>query len=140
MVSSLQIYTSYLSSENIERIVSNNLLPVFILRYIRNIKCVSGWYGTPLHVPELSPSNELFWEYRDGKIDQKEYTKKFLIEICEVNFHKLIKKFEFLADSCSADGVVLCAIGNKETSHRTIVSDILWRTGYLIYKPTELYV
>lgn len=140
MVSNLQIYTSFLSSENIERIVSNNLLPVFILRYIGNIECVSDWYGTPLHIPELSPSNELFWDYRDGKIDHKTYIKKFLIEICEVNFHKLIKKFEYLTESCQADGIVLCAIGNKETSHRTIVSDILWRTGYLIYKPTELYV
>lgn len=100
MVSNLQIYTSFLSSENIERIVSNNLLPVFILRYIGNIECVSDWYGTPLHIPELSPSNELFWDYRDGKIDHKTYIKKFLIEICEINFHKLIKKFEYLTESC----------------------------------------
>lgn len=90
MVSNLKIYTSYLSSENIERIVSYNLLPVFILRYIGNISCVSDWYGSPLHIPELSPSNELFWDYRDGKIDYNTFAKKFLIEICEVNFYKLI--------------------------------------------------
>ena len=135
----LKIYTSYISRESIEQIKNKNLLPIFILRSIGKIDYIEPWTDTPLHFRELSPSKELFWSFRDKEIDFETFQKKFLIELCELDFQDIITRLDSLNKTCGSNGVVLCGIGkNPEFSHRILVADILWRTGYLLQEPEEL--
>jgi len=136
MLSNLKIYTSYIDEENIKRITSQNLLPVFIIRSLGKINYLQQWAGSALHLIELSPSKELFWDFRDNRIDNQTFQKRFLIEKCLLDFQAIIEKLENLKNTCGADGIVLCGLG--DITHRSLVSDILWRTGYLTEKPYEL--
>ena len=139
MKSRLEIYTSFIGVDNIERIKSKNLLPIFIIRSMGRLEFIERWAGTPLHFRELAPSKELFREYKMGLMDNETFFKKFIIELSEVDFQNVILRLENLVESSGADGVVLCGMGeDPEKSHRSIVSDILWRTGYLVYEPEEL--
>lgn len=139
MKSKLEIFTSYIDSPNIERIKQKNLLPIFIIRSMGRLDYIEKWAGTPLHFRELSPSKELFKEYRESVIDQETFFKRFVIELSDVDFQSVILRLENLVESSGADGIVLCGLGeDPNNSHRSIVSDILWRTGYLEFKPSEL--
>jgi hypothetical protein len=42
-----------------------------------------------------------------------------------------------LVKTCGANGIVLLGIGDN-TLHRSIVADLLWRTGLLEEEPIEL--
>lgn len=135
----LKIYTSFITENNIKKIVSLNYLPIFIVRSIGKIKYADKWKGTILHFKELSPESELYWEFRDGKIDYETYYKKFLIQISSLDLQDILSKLECLVDMCNASGIVLCGMGkDPEQSHRLMVSDILWRVGKLTMKPEEL--
>jgi len=139
MKTNLKIYTSFINRENIEKIVERELLPIFIVRSIGKFDYLEKWSNTPLHFRELSPSYELYWLWRDGKIDYELFCKRFIIELSSLDFQDIVLRLENLAKASNARGVVLLGIGeNKDNSHRTIISDILWETKYLIQKPEEL--
>ena len=139
MTTDLKIYTSYIDKENIDRIIELNLLPIFIVRSLGKIDYFRQWAGTAIHFRELSPSQELFWKYRDGTLDYLTYCKSFVIEMASLDFQDVIRRLEGLCKVSNSDGVVLCGIGlNPDNSHRSLVSDVLWRTGYLDSKPYEL--
>ena len=139
MKSKIEIFTSYIEESNIEKIKSMNLLPIFVIRSMGRLGYIERWAGTPLHFRELAPSKELFREYKGGSINQETYFKRFVIELAGVDFQNIILRLENLIDSSGADGVCLCGLGeNPEESHRSIVSDILWRTGYLEFEPKEV--
>lgn len=139
MKSNLKIYTSYVSPKNLIDIIKNNLLPIFIIRNIKNSKIIGKYSDTAIHFKNLAPSNELYQNRRDRKITREEYEKKYIIELSEQsNFQNIIKKLEQLVKLCHADGVVILDYGsdNKE-SHRNILSDILNKLDILNYKITE---
>jgi uncharacterized protein YeaO (DUF488 family) len=139
MKSKIEIFTSYIEESNIEKIKSMNLLPVFVIRSMGRLEYIERWAGTPLHFRELAPSKELFREYKAGNIDLGTYFKRFVIELADIDFQNIILRLENLVDSSGADGICLCGLGvDPSESHRSIVSDILWRTGYLEFEPREL--
>jgi uncharacterized protein YeaO (DUF488 family) len=139
MKSKIEIFTSYIEESNIEKIKSMNLLPVFVIRSMGRLEYIEKWAGTPLHFRELAPSKELFREYKTGNINREIYFKRFVIELADVDFQSIILRLENLVDSSGADGICLCGLGvDPSESHRSIVSDILWRTGYLEFEPKEL--
>ena len=139
MKSKIEIFTSYIEESNIEKIKSMNLLPVFVIRSMGRLEYIEKWAGTPLHFRELAPSKELFREYKTGNINQEIYFKRFVIELADIDFQSIILRLENLVDSSGADGICLCGLGvDPSESHRSIVSDILWRTGYLEFEPREL--
>lgn len=139
MKSKVEIFTSFISEENIEKIKKKNLLPVFVIRSMGRLEYIERWAGTPLHFRELSPSKELLREYKAGLIDKETYFKRYTIELAEVDFQGVILRLEGLVKSSGADGIVLCGLGeNPEDSHRSILSDILWRTRYLEFEPSEI--
>ena len=139
MKSKIEIFTSYIEESNIEKIKSMNLLPVFVIRSMGRLEYIERWAGTPLHFRELAPSKELFRECKAGNIDLGTYFKRFVIELADIDFQNIILRLENLVDSSGADGICLCGLGiDPSESHRSIVSDILWRTGYLEFEPREL--
>lgn len=140
MKSDLTIYTSYVSKENLELSVEEfNMLPIFILRSIKNSELIGKYSGTAVHFRNLSPTSPLYQAYRDGLVDFREYSKRFLIELSEIKLYEVIGRLESLCNISEACGVILFAYGeNPETSHRKILSDFI-NSSEILEKPiTEL--
>ncbi len=139
MKSNLKIYTSFVSPKNLTDIINDNLLPIFIIRNIKNSELIGKYSDTAVHFKNLAPSDKLYQNRRDRKITREEYEKRYIIELSEQpNFQNIIKKLEQLAELCNADGVVILDYGsdNKE-SHRGILSNILNNLDILNYKIVE---
>lgn len=140
MKSQLIIYTSYVSEENLEIIVKElNLLPIFILRSIRNSELIGKYSGTAIHLRNLAPTSPLYQAYRDGLIDFTEYSKRFIIELSDIKLYEVIEKLESLCDISEASGAVLMGYGDDpNTSHRKIISDLINSSDLLEKQITEL--
>ena len=130
----MKIYTSYVSKDNLNKFISLGFLPIFILRNIRNSKLLSSYADTCIHLRELSPSTELFHQFKSGEIDVEEYHYQYLLELLDRHISTLdiYKRLEFLCSLCNAPGVVLLGYEeDKNLCHRKALSEFLswlWRT------------
>lgn len=140
MKSNLIIYTSFVSKENLEIAIKEyNLLPIFILRSIKNSELIGKYSGSPIHFRNLSPSSPLYQAYRDGLIDFTEYSKHFIIELSNIKMYEIIGRLESLCDISSASGVVLMGYGeDPNISHRKVLSDFINSSDLLENKIIEL--
>jgi uncharacterized protein YeaO (DUF488 family) len=139
MKSELRVYTSFVSPKNLIDIINNNLLPIFIIRNIKNSELIGKYSDTVIHFKNLAPSDKLYQTRRDGFITREEYEKRYIIELSkQPNFQNTIKKLEQLSNICNADGVVILDYGSDgKESHRTILADLLNSLDLLTYKITE---
>ena len=141
MKSQLIIYTSYVSKENLEMIVKElNMLPIFILRNIRNSELIGKYSGSALHFRTISPTSPLYQAYRDGLISFSEYSKRYLIELSDIKLYEVIRRLESLCNISEASGIVLMGYGeNPNISHRKILSDLINSSELLEKQITELH-
>lgn len=142
MKSELKINTSFVSPATLERFRSNNILPIFIVRNIENSELIGQYSGSPVHLKELSPSNELFRKKRDKALSIDEFKKLYAIEITErVDLKKIIDKLESLVELSGARSVVLLGYGSDyESCHRSVLAKILNGSGLLEKPVKELVV
>ena len=142
MKSELKINTSFVSPATLERFRSNNILPIFIVRNIENSELIGQYSGSPVHLKELSPSNELFRKKRDKALSIDEFKKLYAIEITErVDLKKIIDKLESLVELSGARSVVLLGYGSDYNScHRSVLAKILNGSGLLEKPVKELVV
>lgn len=140
MKSNLSILTSYVTVDNLDYAVKKlNLLPIFILRSIKNSELIGKYSNSAVHFRNLSPSSILFQAYRDGLVGWTEYKKRFLIELSEIKLYEVITKLESLCNISSASGVVLFAYDeNPEISHRSILSEFINNSEILEKQITEM--
>ena len=139
--SNLKLSTSYVSPLTLPKFVENEILPVFVIRFIKNSKLIGKYDRTAFHLKELSPSNELFQEKRDGEIDFLEFSKRFTIELSNLNFDDEIKKLENLKEFFRAKSIVLLGYGSDPSKcHRSVLRDILNKSGLLEYPVHELII
>lgn len=140
MKSELFIYTSFVTKENLEATIKDyNMLPIFVLRSIKNSELIGKYNGSAVHLRELSPSSPLYQAYRDGLIGWEEYKKRFLIELSKIKLYNIIDRLESLCNISDASGVVLFAYGqDPTTSHRSILSDLINSSGLLENQITEM--
>lgn len=132
MKSNLKILTSYVSRENLDKFVKSEILPIFIIRNISGSRLISQYSGTILQFKQLSPQTELFQRYRSGEIDFERYQKEYVIGLAGLNYSNLIKRLEYLQELSGANSVVLLGYEkDPNMCHRTLLSDILNRTGLL---------
>lgn len=138
MKSELKINTSFVSPTTLERFRSNNILPIFIVRNIENSELIGQYSGSPVHLKELSPSNELFRKKRDKALSIDEFKKLYAIEITErVDLKKIIDKLESLVELSGARSVVLLGYGSDyDSCHRSVLAKIL-NGGGLLEKPVK---
>lgn len=137
--SKIKLSTSYVSPLTLPIFIKNDILPVFVIRCIKNSELIGKYDDTAIHFKELSPSNELFQEKRDGKIDFLEFAKRYTIELSNLDFEGEIKKLEHLLEFCSAKSIVLLGYGSDPGKcHRSILRDILNKSGLLENKVHEL--
>ena len=142
MKSELKINTSFVSPATLERFRSNNTLPIFIVRNIENSELIGQYSGSPVHLKELSPSNELFRKKRDKALSIDEFKKLFAIEITErVDLKRVIDKLESLVELSGARSVVLLGYGSDyDSCHRSVLAKILNGSGLLEKPVKELVV
>lgn len=142
MKSELKINTSFVSPTTLERFRSNNILPIFIVRNIENSELIGQYSGSPVHLKELSPSNELFRKKRDKALSIDEFKKLYAIEITErVDLKRIIDKLESLVELSGAMSVVLLGYGSDyDSCHRSVLAKILNGSGLLEKPVKELVV
>jgi hypothetical protein len=142
MKSELKINTSFVSPATLERFRSNNILPIFIVRNIENSELIGQYSGSPVHLKELSPSNELFRKKRDKALSIDEFKKLYAIEITErVDLKRIIDKLESLVELSGARSVVLLGYGSDyDSCHRSVLTKILNGSGLLEKPVKELVV
>lgn len=135
----LQVKTSFVSPMTLKVLPEYGYLPIFIIRNIGNSNLIGKYSGTAIHMRELAPSNELFRERRDNLISFEEFSKKYIIEMSEVNFVSVIDRLNYLANLSDARGVVLMGYGSDDKNcHRSILSGILNNMKILDDRVTEL--
>lgn len=142
MKSELKINTSFVSPATLERFRGNNILPIFIVRNIENSELIGQYSGSPVHLKELSPSNELFRKKRDKALSIDEFKKLYAIEITErVDLKKIIDKLESLVELSGARSIVLLGYGSDyDSCHRSVLAKILNGSGLLEKPVKELVV
>lgn len=142
MKSELKINTSFVSPATLERFRSNNILPIFIVRNIENSELIGQYSGSPVHLKELSPSNELFRKKRDKALSIDEFKKLYAIDITErVDLKRVIDKLESLVELSGARSVVLLGYGSDyDSCHRSVLAKILNGSGLLEKPVKELVV
>ena len=142
MKSELKINTSFVSPATLERFRSNNILPIFIVRNIENSELIGQYSGSPVHLKELSPSNELFRKKRDKALSIDEFKKLYAIEITErVDLKRIIDKLESLVELSGARSIVLLGYGSVyDSCHRSVLAKVLNGSGLLEKPVKELVV
>lgn len=139
MKSVMKIYTSFVTKENWEKCIKDDLLPIIIIRNLKNSDLLGGFSETCIHKSELSPSNALFRQKRAGEITIEEFKNKFKEELSNINLSDIISKFEYLAKVSNAKGIVLFSYGQDYNScHRSVVADVLNNSGLLDNKVGEI--
>lgn len=139
MKSKLEIKTSFVSPITLKIFSEQGYLPIFIIRNIKPSELIGKYSDTSIHFKNLAPSNELFRAKRDSIIDFEEFSKRYIIEVSEVNLQKIIERLEYLAGLSGAKGVVLLGYGSdNKICHRSILASLLNESGLLENRVTEI--
>ena len=135
----LQVKTSFVSPVTLKIFTENGYSPIFIIRNISNSELIGKYNGTAVHFRNLAPSTELFRAKRDGLIDFTEFSKRYIIEMSNVNFVEVIDKLNYLAELSNARGVILMGYGSDDKiCHRSILSNLINSMGILNSHITEI--
>lgn len=139
MKSKLEIKTSFVSPITLKIFSEQGYLPIFIIRNIKPSELIGKYSDTSIHFKNLAPSNELFRAKRDSIIDFEEFSKRYIIEVSEINLQKMIERLEYLAELSGAKGVVLLGYGSdNRICHRSILASLLNESGLLENRVTEI--
>lgn len=139
MKSNLMVYTSFVSPVTLRTFIEKELLPIPIIRHISNSKVIGKYSDTPIHFRDLAPSGDLFRRVRDKVITRDEFNREYVMEICSLDLEDIIWRLEKLTEISGAKGVVLLGYGTKpELCHRSVLRQILWRSGILLNRPEEI--
>ena len=74
-----------------------------------------------IDIPQLFPSNKILWDHKKGKIDEMEYTSKYLDQLNELGVDRIIKMIQIFGD----DVVLLCWESPEKFCHRHILADYI---------------
>ena len=122
----MKIFTSFVSPRRFQMFCDNNILPLIIIRSIRNSTLLGDYEGSAIHLPELAPSTELFRARRDKIIDIEEYRKRYATEMSSINLDSILSKIEYLCSLCNTEKAVLLGYGEDDSiCHRSVLRDLL---------------
>ena len=134
----IEIFTSFVTPYTLDYFIKNNLLPVFILRNIRNSNLIGKYSDSAIHLKEFSPSNELFQARRDRKIEIKEYKRRYLDEIKHIDLSQKLRHLANLKKISGAKGIILMSYGsNPGECHRSFLAEYLNNSNLLEKEITE---
>ena len=81
-----------------------------------------------IDIPQLFPSNKILWDYKKGKIDEMEYTSKYLDQLNELGVDKIIKMIQIFGDNV----VLLCWESPEKFCHRHILADYINKNSCVV--------
>ena len=129
----MKLFTSFVTPNRIQECCDKNILPIIILRNIRNSSVLANFSDTPIHFKELAPSNNLYRLMRDKKIDFEEYSNEYKKELSAPTLlFSSLEKLKFMMELCNVDSAVFLAYGSDDKiSHRSILRDFIYESGLL---------
>lgn len=136
-----EVHTSFISPWTWENLVEKgNNLPILAIRNISNSRVIGRFQDSSIHFKELAPSNELFREKRDGYISLQEFQRRYILELLDnVSFSKIVERFNQLYEISGASGVIIFGYGsNDEVCHRSVLAEVLNKTGFFRNRITEI--
>ena len=74
-----------------------------------------------IDIPQLFPSDKILWDHKKGKIDEMEYTSKYLDQLNELGVDRIIKMIQIFGDNV----VLLCWESPEKFCHRHILADYI---------------
>lgn len=77
------------------------------------------------HIMALAPGSKLLADYKDGKIDEKEYIKRYLEYLDELNKEGFLQNFVNFCNNRSSDIVLLCYEAPGKFCHRHLLANYL---------------
>ena len=114
------IYTGYYSK--IKEYVDSGLTLLSISR------TKPGFAKPCIDIPQLFPSDNILWDHKKGKIDNMEYTSKYLAQLDDIGIDRIIKTIQIFGD----DVVLLCWESPEKFCHRHILADYINRNSDLV--------
>ena len=81
-----------------------------------------------IDIPQLFPSNKILWDHKKGKIDEMEYTAKYLDQLNELGVDRIIKMIQIFGDNA----VLLCWESPEKFCHRHILADYINKNSGII--------
>ena len=81
-----------------------------------------------IDIPQLFPSNKILWDYKKGKIDEMEYTSKYLDQLNELGVDRIIKMIQIFGDNV----VLLCWESPEKFCHRHILADYINKNSCVV--------
>ena len=81
-----------------------------------------------IDIPQLFPSDKILWDHKKGKIDDMEYTSKYLAQLDDIGIDKIIKTIQIFGN----DVVLLCWESPEKFCHRHILADYINRNSDLV--------
>lgn len=125
MKTQLKIKTLLLTNDNLEEIIEEGFLPIFISRNLKCSELTSKYNHTPIHFHKLSPSIDLYNAWVFGSLTDEEFEEKFLDELKNsVNPWLIYRNLDILSHLADACGIVLLSFDNPR-SYRDIVAKFL---------------
>ena len=87
-----------------------------------------GFAKNCVDVPPLFPDEKILWDHKKGKIDDMEYTSKYLAQLDDIGIDRIIKTIQIFGD----DVVLLCWESPEKFCHRHILADYINRNSDLV--------
>ena len=81
-----------------------------------------------IDIPQLFPSDKILWDHKKGKIDEMEYTSKYLDQLNELGADRIIKMIQIFGDNV----VLLCWESPEKFCHRHILADYINKNSGVI--------
>ena len=86
-----------------------------------------------IDIPQLFPSDKILWDHKKGKIDDMEYTSKYLAQLDGIGIDRIIKTIQIFGD----DVVLLCWESPEKFCHRHILANYINRNSDLVVEEFE---
>ena len=81
-----------------------------------------------IDIPQLFPSDKILWDHKKGKIDDMEYTSKYLDQLNELGVDRIIKMIQIFGDNV----VLLCWESPEKFCHRHILADYINKNSSVV--------
>ena len=78
-------------------------------------------------IPELYPDKDILWKYKNGEIDEMEYTSMYLDQLDKIGIRDILLKIHHYGD----DVVLLCWEAPDKFCHGHILADYINRHSKL---------
>ena len=81
-----------------------------------------------IDITQLFPSDKILWDHKKGKIDEMEYTSKYLDQLNELGVDRIIKMIQIFGDNV----VLLCWESPEKFCHRHILADYINKNSCVV--------